>query len=210
MVTDLILVVTNFITNTIDSLGYVGVAFLMAIESAAVPLPSEVIMPFAGFLVEGGRFSLWGLALAGAIGSVVGSILTYALGYFGGRPLIVKYGKYVLISEHDLELTEKFFAKFGKLSAFIGRVLPVIRTFISIPAGIGKVPFWSFVFYTFAGSLVWSYLLAWLGLKLGERWNSLSGYFHKFDLLIGLIIVGFIIFWGWRHFKSKNIKNLKD
>lgn len=203
MFTDIILVITNFITHTIDSLGYAGVVLLMAIESAAIPLPSEIIMPFAGFLVAEERFTLWGLALAGAIGSVIGSVVTYALGYYGGRPLIIKYGRYVLISEHDLELTEKFFAKFGKLSSFIGRVLPVIRTFISIPAGIGKVPFWSFTFYTFIGSLIWSYLLAWLGLKLGERWDSLSDYFHKFDLLIGVVIIAFIIFWIRRHFKSR-------
>src|SRR3989344_6995933 len=134
MLTNLILAITNFITSTIDQLGYAGVALLMAIESAAIPLPSEIIMPFAGFLVESGRFTLVGLSIAGAVGSVIGSVITYALGYYGGRPLIIKYGRYVLISEHDLHLTEKFFQKFGKLSTFIGRLLPIVRTFISIPA----------------------------------------------------------------------------
>jgi membrane protein DedA with SNARE-associated domain len=203
MFTDIILAITNFIIQTIDSMGYFGVALLMAIESAAVPLPSEIIMPFAGFLVEGGRFNLWGLSVAGAIGSVIGSWVTYALGYYGGRPLIVKYGRYVLITEHDLELTERFFQKFGKLSSFFGRILPIVRTFISIPAGIGKVPFWSFTFYTFVGSLIWSYFLAWLGWKLGENWHSLESYFRKFDLLIGVLIIGFIIYWIRRHIKGR-------
>ena len=167
MITDLLAVATGFITNIIDTFGYLGVALLMAIESAAIPLPSEVIMPFAGFLVESGRFSLIGLSLAAAAGSVVGSIITYALGFYGGRPLIIRYGRYVLITEHDLALTEKFFKRFGTASVFIGRMLPVVRTFISIPAGIGKVPFWPFVYYCFIGSFIWSYFLAWLGKTFG-------------------------------------------
>jgi membrane protein DedA with SNARE-associated domain len=206
MFTDLILAITNFITSTIDQLGYTGVALLMAIESAAIPLPSEIIMPFSGFLVQSGRFTLFGLALAGAIGSVLGSVITYGIGYYGGRPLIIKYGKYVLISEHDLHLTERFFQRFGKLSVFIGRILPVVRTFISIPAGIGKVPFWPFVIYAFLGSFIWSYFLAWLGMRLGENWHVLETYFRKFDLLIGLIIIAFIVWWISRHFKSVDPK----
>lgn len=203
MITDLILAITQFITSTIDQLGYFGVGLLMAIESAAIPLPSEVIMPFAGFLVENGRFTLLGLAVAGAVGSIAGSIVTYALGYYGGRPLIIKYGKYILLSEHDLHLTERFFRKYGNLSAFIGRLLPIVRTFISIPAGLGKVPLSSFIFYTFIGSFIWSYLLAWLGFKLGENWHILEDYFRKFDLVIGAIIVIFVIYWIRRHINNR-------
>ena len=203
MFTDIILAITNFITSTIDSLGYAGVAILMAIESAAIPLPSEIIMPFAGFLVESGRFTLFGLAMAGAIGSVIGSAVTYALGYYGGRPLIIKYGKYVLIAEHDLALTERFFQKFGKFSVFIGRMLPVVRTFISIPAGIGKVPIIPFLIYAFIGSFIWSYFLAWLGIRLGENWHSLETYFRKFDIVIVIVIVIVIIWWIRRHFKNR-------
>ncbi|MBI2355919.1 MAG: DedA family protein [Candidatus Doudnabacteria bacterium] len=203
MFTDLILAITNFIISTIDQLGYTGVAFLMAIESAAIPLPSEVIMPFSGFLVEAGRFTLFGLAVAGAVGSVVGSVATYALGYYGGRPLILKYGRYVLISENDLKLTEKFFQRFGKLSVFVGRMLPVVRTFISIPAGIGKVPLGSFIVIAFIGSFIWSYFLAWLGLKLGENWQLLEGYFRKFDAVIVIVIVAVIVWWIRRHIKSR-------
>lgn len=204
MVTSILFAITNFITQVIDSMGYTGVALLMAIESAAIPLPSEVIMPFSGFLVESGRFSLLGLAMAGAIGSVIGSAVTYALGYYGGRKLIIRYGRYVLISQKDLELTEKFFARFGAVSSLIGRVLPVVRTFISIPAGIGKVPLKPFLFYTFVGSWVWSYFLAWLGVRLGENWHQLEAYFRKFDLLVGAVILFALGYWIWRHFKGHN------
>lgn len=203
MFTDLILALTNFIISTIDQLGYFGVVLLMAIESAAIPLPSEVIMPFSGFLVEGGRFTLFGLAMAGAVGSIVGSIVTYALGYYGGRPLILKYGRYVLITEHDLALTESFFQRFGRFSVLIGRMLPIVRTFISIPAGIGKVAFWPFVIYAFIGSFIWSYFLAWLGLRLGEDWHTLETYFRKFDLAIGIVIAAVIIYWIRRHIKQR-------
>ncbi len=201
MIANLLLTITNFITSTISQLGYPGVALLMAVESAAIPLPSEVIMPFAGFLVGSGRFSLLALALAGALGSVIGSLVTYALGYYGGRPLVIKYGRFVLISEHDLNLTEKFFRKFGSLSTFFGRILPVVRTFISIPAGIGQVPIFSFTIYTFLGSFIWSYFLAWLGLRLGEHWKDLEIYFRKFDVAIVIVIVVMIIYWIRRHFK---------
>jgi membrane protein DedA with SNARE-associated domain len=203
MITDLLKVVVDFIIQTINTLGYAGVGVLMAIESAAIPLPSEVIMPFSGFLVAAGRFSLLFLALAGAIGSVVGSLLTYGLGFYGGRKLILKYGRYVLINEHDLNLTERFFQRFGNLSTFLGRVLPVVRTFISIPAGIGKVPLLPFVAYTFLGSFIWSYFLAWLGFRLGENWHILETYFRKFDLVIGLALVFFIVWWIYRHFRRR-------
>lgn len=203
MFTDLILAITSFITQTIDQLGYIGVALLMAIESAAIPLPSEIIMPFAGFLVEGGRFNLFGLGLAGAIGSVIGSVITYCLGYYGGRPLIIKYGRFVLITEHDLQLAERFFQRFGNLSVFLGRVVPVVRTFISIPAGIGKVAFRPFVFYCFLGSFIWSCFLAWLGLELGENWHALESHFRKFDLVIVIVIVIVFIWWLRRHIKNR-------
>lgn len=200
MITNLLLTITNFITSTISHLGYPGVVILMAIESAAIPLPSEVIMPFGGFLVLSQRFSLFGLAIAGAIGSVIGSLITYAIGFYGGRPLISKYGRFILLNQHDLELTEKFFKKFGNVSTFLGRILPVVRTFISIPAGIGKVSLPPFIFFTFLGSFVWSYFLAWLGMKLGENWQILENYFRKFDLAIVILFILIIIYWLKRHF----------
>jgi membrane protein DedA with SNARE-associated domain len=204
MITDILVAISHFITSTIDHMGYAGVALLMAIESAAIPLPSEVIMPFAGFLVESGRFSLWALGLAGAVGSTIGSLITYYIGYYGGRRLIAKYEHIVLVSQEDLDLTEKFFHRFKHTATFLGRILPVIRTFISIPAGIAKVPIIPFTINAFIGSFIWSYFLAWLGLKLGENWKHLETYFHKFDLVIGLLILAGIIYWIRRHIKRKN------
>ena len=203
MITDLLVAISHFITSTISNLGYPGVAILMAIESAAIPLPSEVIMPFAGFLVAGGRFSLFGLALAGAIGSTIGSLATYYLGFYGGRRLIAKYGHLVFISQRELDLTERFFFRFKHTATLLGRVLPAIRTFISIPAGIAKVPLVTFTINAFIGSFVWSYFLAWLGLKLGANWNHLEVYFRKFDIFISLIIGGLTAWWIWSHVRGR-------
>jgi membrane protein DedA with SNARE-associated domain len=199
MIHQIIIAVTTWVTHVVEALGYPGVAMLMAIESAAIPLPSEVIMPFAGFLAASGEFNLWALALAGAVGSYA----TYYLGYHGGRRLIARYGHWVFLSEEELDLTEKFFAKFGRASTLIGRVLPIVRTFISIPAGIAKVPIVPFLTYAFVGSFVWSYFLAWLGLKLGENWNKLGKYFHNLDVVIVAIVIVGIIWWIARHIKHR-------
>src|SRR3990167_1192551 len=154
MIEHIISTLTNFVISTISTLGYPGVALLMAIESACIPLPSEIIMPFSGFFVATGRFNLWGIALAGGIGNTIGSIITYAIGRYGGRPLLEKYGKYILISHRDIDLSDKFFRSEEALAAFFGRLLPVVRTFISLPAGIAKAAFWQFVVYTFVGSFI--------------------------------------------------------
>lgn len=195
-------VLSHFVTNTISSLGYGGIVALMGIESANIPLPSEVIMPFSGYLVYTGRFSLWGIALSGGIGCLLGSWLSYWIGAAGGRPLIERYGKYILISHHDLNTADKWFAKWGDITVFIGRLLPVIRTFISFPAGIAKVNFWKFSAYSFIGSVIWSYFLGWVGFKLGENWDSLKDYFHKFDYAIVTLIILGIIWYVWRHIKN--------
>lgn len=196
--------VTNFIISAISSLGYTGVGALMAIESACVPLPSEVIMPFAGFLVAQGKFSLIGVALAGALGCVVGSVVAYAVGIWGGRAFIEKYGKYVLISHHDLALADKFFNKYGSAAIFFSRLLPVVRTFISLPAGIAKMNFSKFVIYTFLGSSPWCLALAYVGMVLGEHWNTLGVYFHKFDFVIVIIILVGVVWYVRRHLKNIN------
>jgi len=203
VITHILDIVTNFIVHTISVLGYPGVALLMAIESAAIPLPSEVIMPFAGFLAGEGRFNLFMLAIAAGIGSAAGSAITYWIGLYGGRPLITRYGKYVLISEHDLQIADKFFLRFGPLSTFIGRLLPVVRTFISIPAGISRTPFWKFLWYSFFGSFLWSLLLAYIGMKLGSNWVSLREKFHGLDyIIIALIAIG-AVWWVSRHLKNR-------
>lgn len=203
MIADIIEVLATFIIWGIDQLGYAGVALMMAIESACIPLPSEIIMPFSGYLVSTGEFTLWGVSLAGAIGCVLGSVVAYWIGYYGGRPAAEKYGKYVLVTRHDLDLADNFFTKYGSAAVFFSRLLPVVRTFISLPAGIAKMNFPKFVLYTFLGSWPFCYFLAYVGKKLGDNWNTLGVYFHKFDLVIGVIILIGVIWFVRRHINLK-------
>jgi len=197
-------VLTSFIINTISSLGYFGVGLMMAIESACVPLPSEIIMPFAGFLAAQGKFSLFGVTLAGALGCVAGSALAYLVGIWGGRVFIEKYGKYILISRHDLGIADNFFNKYGSGAIFFSRLLPVVRTFISFPAGIARMNFSKFVVYSFLGSLPWCYVLAYIGKKLGDNWDTLGVYFHKFDFIIVAVILLGAVWYVRRHLKNIN------
>ncbi len=193
-----------FVVGVISSLGLPGIVLLMAIESACIPLPSEVIMPFSGYLVFTGKYSLWSVALAGAAGCVLGSVPAYYLGMYGGRPLIVKYGKYILMSHHDLDLADRWFARHGEATVFFARLLPVVRTFIAFPAGVARMDMKRFIGYTFAGSLPWCLGLAYVGMVLGERWPTLKGYFHKFDLLIGAVIVAAIAWYVRRHLNRRD------
>ena len=201
----MISVLSAFIVSFISASGYLGVVALMAIESACVPLPSEVIMPFSGYLVYLGRFSLLAVATAGAIGCNVGSVIAYEVGYFGGRPLVERYGSYLLLSRRELEWADRFFERWGNSAVFIARLLPVVRTFIALPAGIARMPRARFHIYTFLGSWPWCLMLAYVGLKLGEKWETdprLKTWFHRFDVLIlALILVGIIWFvWSrWSH-----------
>lgn len=189
MVTTILEFLGRFITSVISESGYLGILLLMGIESACIPLPSEVIMPFSGYLVSLGRFKLGWVALAGAFGCNVGSLVAYYVGALGGRPLVEKYGRYVLMTRHDLEMADGWFARYGDWAVFIARLLPVIRTFIALPAGIARMNFFRFNVYTFLGSLPWCWALAYAGLKLGERWTILREYFHGFDTAIAAVIV---------------------
>ncbi|MFA4875169.1 MAG: DedA family protein [bacterium] len=202
MIGKLISILAGFIITGISTLGYAGIAAMMAIESACIPLPSEIIMPFSGFLVSQGRFTLFGAALAGAIGCVIGSVAAYAVGRYGGRAFIWKYGKYILISHHDVALADRWFERYGGWVIFFSRLLPVIRTFISLPAGISRMRFVPFVVLTFVGSLPWCYALAWAGMALGNRWETLGVYFHRFDTAIGVVIIAGIAWWVWRHVRA--------
>ena len=166
--------IATWIMSVIASMGYGGIVLLMAIESACIPLPSEIIMPFAGFLVFKGEMILWIVALAGALGCVLGSIPAYYVGMYGGRPLAEKYGKYILLSKHDLDLADRLFAKHGEIIIFIARMLPAVRTFIAFPAGVVRMNMTKFVVYTFIGSLIWCWLLAYAGMKFGENWKPKS------------------------------------
>lgn len=164
----------------------------MAIESACIPLPSEIILPFAGYMVSQGRLTLWGVALAGAFGCNLGSTLAYFIGLWGGRPFIERWGKYVLVTAHDLDVAERFFKRFGSAAVFIGRLLPVVRTFIALPAGFVEMNFLKFQLYTFVGSMIWCFILAYIGQVLGREWDSnpaLKAAFHGTDAVIALIII---------------------
>ncbi len=195
--------IATWIISVISTMGYGGIVLLMAIESACVPLPSEIIMPFAGFLVFKGELTLSLVALAGAIGCVIGSIPAYYVGMYGGRPLAEKYGKYILLSKNDLDTADKLFIKYGEIIIFIARLLPAVRTFIAFPAGVARMNMSKFIIYTFIGSLIWCWLLAYAGMKLGERWESLEIYFHEFHYVI---IAAGLVFVAWyirRHFKQQ-------
>src|ERR1041385_7081976 len=214
MVGKIIELVTAFIIATISTLGYGGIVLLMAIESACIPRPSEIIMPFSGYLVYTQRFNVFGnestflnllvVAIAGSLGCVVGSLVAYWVGMYGGRPLIERYGKFVLISRHDLDLADRWFDRFGEVIVFVSRLLPAIRTFIAFPAGVARMNLKKFIIYTFAGSLPWCLGLAYVGQKLGEQWDKdprLKTLFHRFDFVIGIVILLAATWWIWRHVK---------
>ena len=204
MIAKIIEILSGLIVATISALGYSGVVLLMAIESACIPLPSEIIMPFAGYLVSTGKMNLWAVGTAGAVGCVAGSLVSYWVGMYGGRPLIEKYGRYVLISHHDLDLADRWFGRYGEAIVFTSRLLPVIRTFIAFPAGVAKMNLPRFIAYTFAGSLPWCLGLAYVGQKLGEQWNkdeTLKTLFHRFDFVIGIIGLLAVVWWVRRHLK---------
>jgi membrane protein DedA with SNARE-associated domain len=198
--------IAGFIVATISAVGYGGIVILMAIESACIPLPSEIIMPFSGYLVSTGRFDLIMVATAGAIGCNLGSTVAYAVGYYGGRPLVEKWGAYVLISRRDLEMADRFFGRFGSITIFLSRLLPVIRTFIALPAGIARMNQVKFQIYTFLGSWPWCFALAYVGVKLGERWDTdptLREFLHRFDAVIIAVFLIAVIWYVRRHWKHR-------
>ena len=204
MIARIIEILSGFIVATISAMGYSGVILLMAIESACIPLPSEIIMPFSGYLVSTGQLNLWAVGVAGAVGCVLGSLVAYWVGMYGGRPVIEKYGRYVLLSRHDLDIADRWFANHGEAIVFVSRLLPAIRTFIAFPAGVARMNLKRFIIYTFAGSLPWCLGLAYIGQKLGEQWNkddTLKTWFHRFDFVIGIVGALAVGWWVWRHVK---------
>ncbi len=193
----------HFVTQVIGSLGYAGIVALMGIESACIPLPSEIIMPFAGYLVYKGQFSLLWAATAGAIGCNVGSVVAYWIGAWGGRPLVQRYGRWVLMSHHDLGRMTHFFERYGTITVLLGRLLPVVRTFIAFPAGVARMPQFRFHIYTFLGSWPWCFGLAYVGMKLGEKWHTDPRFheaFHRFHLVVELALVASIVWFVWTHY----------
>jgi membrane protein DedA with SNARE-associated domain len=196
-------ILARFVIDTISASGYLGIVILMGIESACIPLPSEIIMPFSGYLVFRGDFELFRVGLAGAFGCVVGSVPAYYLGLYGGRPLVERYGKYVLISHRDLDTADRWFDRYGDWAIFFSRLLPVVRTFISFPAGVARMNFSRFVAYTFIGSFPWCLGLAYVGMKLGENWDTLGVYFHRFDIVIGIVMALGVLYYVWHHLKGR-------
>lgn len=192
-----------FIKSVIGVTGYGGLALLMAIESACIPLPSELIMPFAGYLVYEGKMSLLWAATAGAIGCNLGSLVAYEIGFYGGRPMVERYGRYILLTRRELDWADRFFARWGQPAIFIARLLPVIRTFIALPAGVARMPRGRFHVYTFLGSWPWCFGLAWIGMKLGENWRSIGKYFHQFDAVIGVALAAGVGYFVWSHWQNR-------
>jgi membrane protein DedA with SNARE-associated domain len=190
------------ILNLFTSLGYVGIIVAMAIESCCIPLPSELIMPLAGFLVYQHKlFNLWGSALAGAVGCVIGSAVAYWIGATGGRPLLLRYGRYILISHHDAERADRFFARHGDATIFFTRLMPIVRTFISLPAGITRMNFPKFIIYTFLGSFPWCLILAYAGYKLGENWTQVGGTLRKYEYVVIAVAVVLVALYVYRHIR---------
>lgn len=186
--------VSNFAINIIGNLGYTGVFIGMTLESACIPLPSEVIMPFAGFAVYQGKMTLWGITIAGTLGNLLGALIAYFIGLKGGRPVLEKYGKYILISSSKLDLADTWFEKYGHEAVLISRMLPIIRTFISLPAGIVRMDLKKFIVYTFLGSLPWTFALGYIGVKLGAHWELIKGYFHILDIIVVIGIIGVLAY----------------
>jgi membrane protein DedA with SNARE-associated domain len=191
----------QIIKDGVQSMGYAGVILMMAIESANVPLPSEAIMPTAGLLVQKNLMNFHLAALAGAIGCLLGSIPSYFLGLYGGRPFVEKYGRYILVSTKDLEAADRWVDRFGDWAFLVCRMLPVVRTFISFPAGVLKAHFGIFCLFTFVGSLIWCYFLTWVGIKFGENMETFVSIWHKFDIAIVILVVGGFGYYVWRHLK---------
>lgn len=200
-------IVLPFVDGLYAQFGYLGVLIAMTIESAAIPLPSELILPLAGWSVARGvaepltsaPWSYWGAVAAGVAGNTAGSLISYAIGAFGGRPLVERYGRYVLISAHDLAVAERWFARYGEVTVFFSRMLPIVRTFISVPAGVARMPVWRFVLFSILGAIPWVMLLVWGGMLLGEHWLDLKHSLKGLDyIVVALIALGVGVF-VWRH-----------
>ena len=199
-------IVIPFLNSLYGAVGYVGVTIAMAIESAMIPLPSELILPYAGFLVSDasklepltrGPWAFWIVVIAATLGNTIGSLIAYAIGAWGGRPFLQRWGKYLLIRPHEIELAERFFDRYGSATAFFSRLLPIVRTFISFPAGVARMPLGRFIAYSTAGAFLWSILLVYAGTVLGSRWVDIRHALQPFDLLIAVVVVAASALFVW-------------
>jgi membrane protein DedA with SNARE-associated domain len=206
--------VESFVSNLYGTFGYLGILIAMAIESACIPLPSEIIMPLAGFMTtsaagHAAQFSLLGVTLVGALGSVVGSVIAYAVGYSGGREVLLRYGKYILISRRDAERADAFFARHGDVTVFVSRLMPIVRTFISLPAGMMRMNFPRFVLFTFVGSLPWCLVLAIAGQKLGEHWKDVGSTLRDYEVVVVLALVALVVLYVYRHIRQTRLDAMR-
>lgn len=195
---------TALITSFMSFLGYTGLLILMALESMIAPVPSEVVMPFAGFLVAEGRFTFFMVAVFSTLGSIIGSLISYWVGLFGGRRFITKFGKYLLLDESHLDWTENWFKRKGEKTIFISRFIPIVRHLISIPAGVGKMNLNKFLIYTASGALIWNMFLAYLGFKLKQQWEIVHKYSSQIDMVAGVILLFLIGYFIYKHIKKKS------
>jgi membrane protein DedA with SNARE-associated domain len=195
--------VEHFITDYLGQYGYLAIFVLMVLESACIPIPSEVTMVFGGFLVSRGDLDFFWVAVIGAVANLLGSWLAYGVGYVGGRPLIMRWGRYVLLREHELDRAHDWFERHGEAAVFVSRLLPVIRTFISLPAGVARMPFGKFTLYTFLGCLPWVFALTWAGVLLGDNWETFLRYGEPISLAIGVIAAAFIVWWVVKRVRAR-------
>jgi len=202
--------VVQFITHVIDTGGYAGIGSLLALNSCGIPIPSELILPFSGYLAYLGRFHLLLVATAGAVGCNVGSAVAYWIGARGGRPLVERYGRWVLMSRHDLDRMSWFFTRYGSIAILVGRMLPVVQTFVAFPAGIARMPRLRFHVYTTVGSWIWYVCLGWAGMKLGEAWHTdprIQQIFHRFHLAVEFALAAAVVWFIWSHLMRRQTED---
>jgi membrane protein DedA with SNARE-associated domain len=198
--------IAEYATRLIDATGYPGVFILMTMESMVFPVPSEAVMPFAGFLVAESKFSFAGALIAGTIGSIVGSLISYYIGAWGGHPFVNRFGKYLLLDREDLEFTGRFFKRFGDITILICRFIPVVRHLISIPAGVARMNLLKFLIFTIIGAGLWNAFLTWTGLVLRQNWESVMKYSHIIDIVVVAVLAGMVAVYVWKHWKKRYAK----
>jgi membrane protein DedA with SNARE-associated domain len=196
----------NHVVDWIGISGYSGLIVLMALESMVAPLPSEAVMPFAGFLIFEGRFTFHEVIFFSTVGSIIGSVISYYAGMYGGRPFVTRFGRYLLLDSHDLEFTEKFFNKYGDKTIFFSRFIPVVRHLISIPAGVGEMKFGKFLLYTTIGAALWNSFLAYAGFRLKSHWEAIRHYSQTIDILVLILLLVGLTYFIYRHIKRLNQK----
>jgi len=198
--------IVEIAVSIISSLGYFGIFVLMTLESMIFPVPSEAVMPFAGFIASQGGMNIWVAALIAALGGILGSVISYYIGLHGGYRFVNKYGKYFLLEKEHLDWTVKFFAKYGEKTIFGSRFIPVVRHFISIPAGVGRMNLGKFIIYTFFGAFIWDFLLTYAGFKLGENWTMIRQSSQIADLIVVVVLVIVFAIWFYHLWKKHLFK----